>query len=112
MPQCSFSEGWGPCGVSTLGLPLSPPGWTQETASWRGHIPQWMDADPAAALQAAVVAKGTVLVLQAQEEALGCPITFCCRGTETWPCWHMWSEKGVRGSGHPSRVRELPCLQG
>lgn len=69
-----------------------------------------MDADPATALQAAFVAKGTVLVLQAQE-TLDCLITLCCRGTETWPRWHMGREKGVRGSGHPSRVGELPCLQ-
>lgn len=46
---------------------------------------QWAEADPAAALQAALLAKGTILVLQAQEEALGCLITLCCRGTETWP---------------------------
>lgn len=96
--------------MPTLGPPLPPPGWTQEAAGWRGHTPQWVDADPAAALQAALLATGTILILQAQEEALACLIMLCCRGTETWPRWHTWREKWVRGSGHPSSVGELPCL--
>lgn len=82
---CSLSVRWGALWCSHPGSHSVPsrlgPGRRQQAVCTY----QWAEADPAAALQAALLAKGTILVLQAQEEALGCLITLCCRGTETWP---------------------------
>lgn len=65
------------------------------------------DARPAAVPQAALVAGGAVLVLQAQREALACSDTGGCGGAEPRPCW-AHAEGAGEGAALPSGVSPSP----
>lgn len=111
MPDGCFRPGGrGARGAPTLSPPRSP-GWTRGRVRaggapgccwhpgggrWGGLTPQRGDAAAAAALQAALLARGTVAVLQARQEARGGPVTGGRGGTEPRPRW-QWGQTAGEG---------------